>query len=166
MFTFSVLREKCPFCTNLVPKFQIVCLKWNLVPKLISICKFNGDVYFFIFDQRYHFWSRNSKSSVSAEIWYLDTNSNIQNSMVMFTFSEFPFWANLVPKFKIICLEVKFGLIRICRIQWWCLLVHFFKFATYTNSNVQNLMVMCTFPVLTGNTLCRETWSKKSKLSV
>ena len=41
------------------------------------------------------------------------TNANMQNWMVMFTFSKFnqkyPFWANLVPKFKIICLKVKFG---------------------------------------------------------
>ena len=40
------------------------------------------------------------------------------------------------------------------------------KFATYTNSNVQNLMVMFTFPVLTGNTLFGENGSKKSKLLI
>ena len=37
------------------------------------------------------------------------TNSNMQNSMVMFAFSAFnhnyPFWANLVQKSKIVCLK-------------------------------------------------------------
>ena len=54
------------------------------------------------------------------------TNSNLKNSIVMFTFSVFdrkhPFWANLVQKFKVVCL--KWNLvprpIRICRIQWGC----------------------------------------------
>ena len=41
------------------------------------------------------------------------TNSNMQNSMVMFTFSAFdwkyPFWANLVQNVKIVSLNAKFG---------------------------------------------------------
>ena len=59
------------------------------------------------------------------------TNSNIQNSMVMFTLSVFnrkhSFWANLFPKFKIVYLKWKLvpKLIQICKIQWWCPLVLF-----------------------------------------
>ena len=45
------------------------------------------------------------------------TNSNMQNSMVMFTFSVFeptyPFWANLLHKIKVDRL-----LIRICKTRW------------------------------------------------
>ena len=54
------------------------------------------------------------------------TKLNMQNSLVTSTFSVFHrkyhFWANLVPKFKIVCLRwnLVLRLIRICRIQWWC----------------------------------------------
>ena len=56
------------------------------------------------------------------------TNSNMQDSMVMFTFSIFhwkcPFWDNLVEKLKIVSLKwiLIASLIQICRIQWHCLL--------------------------------------------
>ena len=78
------------------------------------------------------------------------TNSNMQNSMVMFIFLVFawkyPFWANLVQKIKIVTLSLNLvpTLIRTCRIQWWC---SFFWF-------------------LSGNTLFGQIWSKKSKLSL
>ena len=70
--------------------------------------------------------------------------------MVVFTFSildgEHPFWANLFQKIKIISLSVNLvpGLIRICRIQWRCLL---FLFSS-------------------ENTIFGQIWSKKSKLTV
>ena len=42
------------------------------------------------------------------------TNSNMQNSVVMFTFSvlswKYPFWVNLVQKIKIVSLSSKLGL--------------------------------------------------------
>ena len=68
---------------------------------------------------------------------YID--SNMQNSLVMFTFSvcdrKYPFWVNLVQKVKINSLSWNMvpTLIRIRRIQWRCSLyaefnhaVHFF----------------------------------------
>ena len=50
----------------------------------------------------------------------------MQISMVVFTFSvleldrEYPFWANLVKKIKIVSLTLNLTprLIRICRIKW------------------------------------------------
>ena len=60
------------------------------------------------------------------------TNSNMQNSMVMFTFSLFDwkylFWVNLVQKNQNCQFELKFG--------------------TQTNFNMQNSMVVFTFSVL------------------
>ena len=53
-------------------------------------------------------------------------NLNMHNSVVRFTFSVFnrkyPSWENLVPKFKIICLNRNLmpRLIRLGSIQWWC----------------------------------------------
>ena len=40
------------------------------------------------------------------------------------------------------------------------------KFCTYTNSNMQNSMVMFTFSVFDWKYLFRQTWSKNSKWSV
>ena len=64
------------------------------------------------------------------------TNPNIHNSMVMFTF--FCFWPEILflgkfgPKSQNCQFKVKLlrwnlilALIRICRIQWWCLLFSF-----------------------------------------
>ena len=61
------------------------------------------------------------------------TNSNMQNSMVMFIYFVFdwkyPFWANLVQKIKIISWSWNLvpGLIQICRIQWCCSRYFFFE---------------------------------------
>ena len=74
----------------------------------------------------------------------------MRNSMIMFTFFvlewKYPFWANLVQKIKIASLSWNLAptLIRICRIQWWCLF----------------------FLCFIGNTLFGQVWPKKSKLLV
>ena len=55
------------------------------------------------------------------------TNLNMRNSMMMFTFSVFDYeyllWANLVQRFKTVCLNLNLiqRLIRRCKTQWWCL---------------------------------------------
>ena len=36
---FSLLDRKYPFLVNLVQKFKFVALTWNLVPRLLRICK-------------------------------------------------------------------------------------------------------------------------------
>ena len=70
--------------------------------------------------------------------------------MVMLTFLAFdrenPFWSNLVQKIKIVSLNLCLmpRLIRLCRIQFWCLL----------------------FLLSTGNTINAEILSKNSKLSL
>ena len=105
------------------------------------------------------------------------TNSSMHNSGVMFTFSfsgwKHSFWVNLVQKIKTVSLRWNSvpRLIRICRIQWCCPLFRFrpeklcffgkfspknqncqfkLKLGTYTNSNMQNSMVLFTFSVLHG----------------
>ena len=39
MFTFSIFDWKYPLWSNLIQKFKIVSLSWNLVPRLIRICR-------------------------------------------------------------------------------------------------------------------------------
>ena len=102
------------------------------------------------------------------------TNSNIQNSIVVFNCSvldrKHTFRENLVKKIKIVILSRNLvpRLIRIFRIQWWCSLFLFqnrntifgqfgpknqncqynLKFGTQTNSNMKNSMMVFTFSVL------------------
>ena len=39
LFIFSVLKWKHPFWANLVKKIKFVFVSWNLVPRLIQICR-------------------------------------------------------------------------------------------------------------------------------
>ena len=114
----------------------------------------------------------------------------MQNLMVVFNYSffdqKYQFWGNLVQKIKIICLKWKLvpRLIRICRLEWSCLLFLFYikniflgklgsknqnyqfkqKFDTYTNSNMQNSMVVFTFSALDRDNFFWQIWSEKVKI--
>ena len=102
------------------------------------------------------------------------TNSNMQNSMVVFLASilgwKHPFWASLVQKIKIVSFSWNLihSLTQIWKTQWWCSLFLFFnathfyckfvsknqncllklKFGIQTNLNMQNSMMMFFFFVL------------------
>ena len=54
--TFSVLQRKCTFWANLVQKSRIVTLSWNLVFRLIRICRIQCIFSFSVLDQKYPFW--------------------------------------------------------------------------------------------------------------
>ena len=120
------------------------------------------------------FWGKFSSRSQNFQLklkfgtW---TNSNMLNSMMLFSFFVFewkyPFSTNLVQKIKIFTLSWNLvpTLIRACRIQWWCSFFSFWseiifwdkfspnsknyqlrlKYGTYTNSNMQNSMMLFTF---------------------
>ena len=47
---YSLRMHKDPIGTNLVQKSIIVCLKGNLVLRLIQIFEFDGDVHFLVVD--------------------------------------------------------------------------------------------------------------------
>ena len=56
MIAFPVFSRKYPFWANLVKKINIVSLIWNLVPRLIRICKIQWLCsLFFVFDWKYPF---------------------------------------------------------------------------------------------------------------
>ena len=82
-------------------------------------------------------------SSISAlRAFFLSCyNLNMQDSMVMFTFSVFdqkyPVWVNLVQKIKIVSLSRNLVpvLIWICRSQWWCSLFSFLTENTFLGAN-------------------------------
>ena len=104
---------------------------------------------FSVLDQKHPFWANLSQK---IKIVNLSWNSNMRNSMVMFTFSVFdlvprliriwtfsgyadffcfrpkiPFLDKFVPKTKIVSLSWSLvpRLIRICILQWWCSLFLF-----------------------------------------
>ena len=115
--------------------------------------EFNGDVPFFCFWVEILFLGKFGPKNQNFYFklkFGTHTNSNMQNSMVVFTFSvsegKCSFWANLVQKVKIINLSWNLvpTLIRIWRIQW----------------------LMFTFLFLIGHTLFGQIWSKKLKLAV
>ena len=155
----------------------MVTLSWSLVPTLIRTCRIQWWCSFFLFlignTLFGQIWSKKSKLSLWAEIWYLHLfeHAEFNGDVHFFVFDrKYPFLANLVQKVKIISWSSNLvaRLIQICRIQWCCSLFQFLngntffgqicsknqnchfklKFGTYTNSNMQNLMVIFIFFVL------------------
>ena len=154
MFTFSVFDRKYLFWADLVQKIKIVNLSWNFVFRLIQICRIQWwRSIFFYFKRETPFLGKFGPKAQNCQFklkFCTFTNSDMQISMRMFTFSVFKgkhlFRANLVQKIKIVNLtwNLVLRLIQICRIQWECLLSRF----------------------STGNTLFGQIWFKKLKLSI
>ena len=115
-------------------KIKIASLSWNLIPRLIRICGTQWWCLFCLFlDWKYPFWTNLvQKVKIVSLSWNLriSSNSNMQNSMALFTFSVsdriHPSWASLVQKIKIVSLSWNSvpRLIRIYKIQWWCSLFY------------------------------------------
>ena len=127
---FFCFRPEISFLKKFDPKITTVSLSWNLVSRLIRIfrnSKFHGDVYFFHYPPEKPFLSKFDSNIQNCQFKLkpgTQTNSSNQDSMVMFIYSvldrKYPFWAKLIPNFKIVSLSWNLvsRLIRICRIQW------------------------------------------------
>ena len=153
LFTFFVFDRKCPFWANLVQIVNIVSLRWNLIPRLIRICRVQwcSSLFSFLTGNTLfgQIWSKNQTYYFKLKFGG-QPNSSLEKLMMLFTFFVFdwkyPFGANLVQKIKIFSLRwnLILRIIRICKTQWWCSL---FSFST-------------------GNTIFMQIWSEKSKFSV
>ena len=148
MFVLSVFDWKYPFWVNLVQKVKIMSWSRNLVAGLIRICRIQWYCSLFLFLVEIPFLDKfgpKNQNSCFKLKFCTYSNSNMQNSMVMFIYFVFDdkylFWANLAQKVKIISWSRNLvaRLIRICRIQWYC----------------------SPFLFLSGNTLFGQIWSKK-----
>ena len=135
IFILFVLDWKYHFWTNMVQKIKIVSLSWNLGPLLIRICRIQWQCFFICFRPKTPFLGKFDPNNQTCQFklkYGTYTNSNMQNSMVMLTFSVSEqntlFLANLVQKIKIVSLSWSFTprLIPICRIQWRCSLFLFY----------------------------------------
>ena len=116
----------------LVQKSEIIPLSWNSVASLIRICRIQWQWLLFPFS---------IKNALSAQIGHkcqnyqfklkfgTKTNSNMQNSIVMFNFLVFDrkylFWGKFAPKNQNYQFRLKLG--------------------GWPNSNIQNSMVLFTF---------------------
>ena len=110
---FFVFNQKYPFCANLVQNVKIISLNWNLVASLIRICRIQWYCSLFSFSTGSTiFWgkfgpkNKNYQFKLKLGIY---TNSNMENSIVTFTFSvcdwKYSFRANLVQNIKIVSLK-------------------------------------------------------------
>ena len=132
LFSFLIFEWKYPFWANLVQKIKILTLSWNLVPTLIRTCRIQWWCSFFLFliwnTLFGQIWPKKSKLSVEAEISYLDwfEYAEFNDTIHFFCFGvEIPFWGKFGPNNQNCNFKLKFG--------------------TYTNSNMQNSMVMFIF---------------------
>ena len=108
LFTFFAFEWKYPFWENLVQKVKMIGWIWNLVARLIRICRIQWWCSLFLFFCGNTFfgqiWSKNQNSHFKLKLG-TSNNSNMQNSMVMFISfvfdPKYPFGANLVQKVKI-----------------------------------------------------------------
>ena len=123
----SVSDWKYPFWANLVKAIKTVSVSRNLVLILIRIRRIQWWCSLFLFWLGIPFLRKlgpkNQNRQFKMKFGTL-TNSNMQNSMVVFTFSvldqKHTFWVNLFQKIKIVSLSWNLvpRLIRVCRIQW------------------------------------------------
>ena len=146
---FFGFRQEILFLGNFGPKFKIDCLKWNLAPRLVWICRIHcwcllsqfstGILFFDKFDPK-------NQNCLFKLKFGTKTDSNIHNLMGMLYFSAFDkkylFLGNLLEKNQN-CWgwNLKPRIIRICTIRWW-------------------------FSFFLENTNFWLIWSKNSKLSV
>ena len=116
--SFFFRPEIIPILGKFDQKFKTASRSWNLVLRLIRICRIQWKkLPFSDLDGKYPSWAnmiQNSKLANYTEILYLDQFKYTKlDGGVHFVYFrlEIPFLgANLAPT-----------LIRICRIQWWCL---------------------------------------------
>ena len=169
MFTFSVFYKKYLFWANLIQNIKFVSLSWNLVPRLVQICRIQWWCSLFCFLPEIIFWgnwSKKSKLAVYAEIWHLDLLEYEEfNGDVFFCFRlEVSFCGrNLFKKIKILywSSNLEPRLIQICRIQLWSSFFYFLKLEiTFWINLVQKFKIV----ILTKNLvptlfqICKVWW--------
>ena len=101
LFSFSVFNRKYPFRANLVEKVKIVTFRRNLIPRVIPISRIQWCCSLFLFRPEILFWRKFGRKNEDYQFqlkFGTQNNSNMQNSMTMFTLSaldwKYPFWSN------------------------------------------------------------------------
>ena len=132
---FFRFRPEIPISGKFGMKFKTVSVNWNLVLKLIRACRIQSWCSLFCVRRETPFLGKFSPKNQNCQFtlkFGTKTNSNMQKSMVGFTFfvldRKHPVWVKLVQKIKIVSLSQNLvpRLIRICRNQRWCSLFVFY----------------------------------------
>ena len=104
MFILSVFDWKYPFWANLVQKIKIVTLCWNLVPRLIRICRIQWCCSLFLFS---------SGNSLLGQIW---SKLLYLQFFFLFPIRNVLFWENLVQNVKVVSLSLNLLATIFCKI--------------------------------------------------
>ena len=113
LFTFSVFNKKYPFRTTFVENIKIVSLRWNLIPRVIRICRIQWWCSIFLFRPEILFWRKFDPKNQLC--WFklkfgTQNNSNLQNSLAIFNlfvwYRKYPFCSNFFQKVKIVSLSL------------------------------------------------------------
>ena len=158
---FYHFQSEIPFLRNLVQNIKTVIFWWNLVAKLIRLCKIQ---------------------------WWCSLFQSMTGNTLLFVTGNTFFRQIWSPTFKIVRLSwnLVLRLIQVCKSQWLCLLLFCLqpevlflgkfspknqncqfkmKFGNQTTLSMQNLMVIIIFSVFDRKYLFGAIRSKKLKLS-
>ena len=109
---FSVFNRKYPLCTTLVEKIKILRFRWKLIPRVIRICRIQWWYSLFLIRPEILFWRKFDPKNEICQFklkFGAQNNSNLQNSLSMFTFSfwyqKYLFWLNFFQNVKIVSLS-------------------------------------------------------------
>ena len=109
---FFCFQQEIPFSRKFGRKSKIVSFRRNLIPRVIPICRIQWCCSLFLFRPEILFWRKFGPKNEDYKLQLkFDTqnNSNMQNSMTMFSLSaldrKYPFWTNFFPKVKIVSLS-------------------------------------------------------------
>ena len=104
---FFCFWPEIPFLGKFSQKDQNCQFSWNWYLHWFEYAEFNGGIHFFCFRWEAPFLGKFGSKNHDCQFklkFATETNSNMQNAMVVFTFSvldgKHPFWANLVQKMK------------------------------------------------------------------
>ena len=151
MFILSVFGWKYPFWADVVQKFKIISRSWNLVPRLIPICRIQWCCsLFFFFWVEIPFFGKFCPKHQNCHFklkFGTYTNWNMQNPMVMFSFfvfdRKYPFLANLVQKVKIV--SWSWNLVAFIIFQCCCSLFCFFTGSALLGQICSKLPIFTVF---------------------
>ena len=158
---FTIFNQKYPFWVNLVQNIKTVIFWWNLVAKLIRLCKIQ---------------------------WWCSLFQSMTGNTLLFVTGNTFFRQIWSSTFKIVRLSwnLVLRLIQVCKTQWLCLLYFCLqpeilflgkfssknqncqskmKFGNQTTLSMQNLMVIIIFSAFDRKYLFGAIRSKKLKLS-
>ena len=123
MFTFSVFDHKYLTWANLVQNIKFVCSKWNLIQRLIPMCKIQWWCVFCLLETEnsYPFWTNLVQNVAIVSLSWKFECEEFNSDVYFFLFStESIIFLKFDPKIKIVywSWNLESRLIWVYRIRW------------------------------------------------